>query len=367
MPMARPRFISLVASGLLALLLLGKTRADESATTSHAAVERIQLRNDVVELTTTPAFGGRVLSFNLRGQPSVLKIGAAVDRQPSPMVSASAGDIPYLGHDVWVGPQSQWWLHQQVNRERKASAAVWPPDPYLSLATTRAVMRAPTEVRLQGEPSPVTGVQLSKRIALSPARADTVEVQATARNIRNEAIAWDLWFNTRVAASTRVFVPVANAGDLRVQPPSEPGTVPPAFDHHAGIVALRADVRDDGMVQRGKVLLQPSAGWMAGFAGAQMLVIRFVHQPLAAIHPEQGQVELYLDAPPLHPEQGLLEMEVHAPYRQLAPGAQMQAQEQWTLLPYSGPDDAQAQRRFLCNKAKELALDNACDATIARP
>lgn len=82
---------------------------------------------------------------------------------------------------------------------------------------------------------------------------------------------------------------------------------------------LSADTRQDGLTQRGKLLLQPSAGWMAGFAGGQVLVIRFMHQPLAAIHPEQGQVELYLDAPPQHPEQGLLEMEVHAPYRQLAP------------------------------------------------
>ncbi|MEA9558161.1 DUF4380 domain-containing protein [Xanthomonas nasturtii] len=367
MPMSPPLFIPLVAGGALALLLPCKAHADESAKAGLAPVERIQLHNDAVELSVTPAFGGRVLSFSLRGHPSVLKIGAAVDRQPAPTVSAGAGDVPYLGHDVWVGPQSQWWLHQQVNLERKAAAAVWPPDPYLSLASTQALVRGPTEVTLQGVPSPVTGVQLSKRIALSTARADTVDVHATARNIRKDAIAWDLWFNTRVAASTRVFVPVANAGDIRVQPQSEPGTVPPVFGHHAGVLALRADVRDDGMVQRGKVLLQPSAGWMAGFAGAQVLVIRFVHQPLAAIHPEQGQVELYLDAPPLHPEQGLLEMEVHAPYRQLAPGAQMQAQEQWTLLQYSGPDDVQAQRRFLCSKATELALDNACDAAAAAP
>ncbi|MCS3748815.1 hypothetical protein FHY18_004457 [Xanthomonas arboricola] len=359
--------MSLAAGGVLALVLLGTAYADDIATTGPAPAERIQLRNAAVELSATPAFGGRVLSFNLRGQHSVLKIGAAVDRQSSPTVSASAGDIPYLGHDVWVGPQSQWWLHQQVNLERKAAAAVWPPDPYLSLATTRVVMHGPAEIRLQGVPSPVTGVQLSKRIALSTVRADTVEVQATARNSRKKPIAWDLWFNTRVAASTRVFVPVADAGDVRVQPPSEPDTVPPTFGHRAGVLALRADVRDDGMVQRGKLLLQPSAGWMAGFVGAQVLVIRFTHQPLAAIHPEQGQVELYLDAPPLHPERGLLEMEVHAPYRQLAPGAQMQAQEQWTLLPYSGPDDAQAQRQFLCSKAEELALDNACEAGSAAP
>lgn len=367
MPALLRRFVPLIAVGAFTLQPAASVCAEELASSPKAAIERIQLHNEVIELSATPALGGRVLSFNLRGHPNVLKTGIAVDQQPGPEVSATAGDIPYLGHDVWVGPQSQWWLHQQVNPARKAAAAVWPPDPYLSLATTRTVTRSGDQLILEGVPSPVTGVQLRKRVALSSTRADTVEVEATARNIRKQLIAWDLWFNTRVAASTRVFVPVANGADIRVQPPTEAGTTAPTYRHHEGVFVLSADTRQDGLTQRGKLLLQPSAGWMAGFAGGQVLVIRFTHQPLAAIHPEQGQVELYLDAPPQHPEQGLLEMEVHAPYRQLAPGAQMQAQEQWTLLRYSGPDEQQAQRQFLCSKAKELGLRNACGSSSAAP
>ncbi|KQQ83942.1 hypothetical protein ASF73_16585 [Xanthomonas sp. Leaf131] len=367
MPASLRCFMPIMLVGAFALQLAARADADELASSIKPAVERIRLHNEVVELSATPAFGGRMLSFNLRGQPNVLKVGKAVDQQPTPEVSAAAGDLPYLGHDVWVGPQSQWWLHQQVNLTRQAAAAVWPPDPYLSLATTRAVTRGGEQLILEGVPSPVTGVQLRKRIALSSTRADTVELEATARNIRKEPIAWDLWFNTRVAASTRVFVPVANAADIRVQPPTEAGTVAPSYRHHEGVFVLSADTRQDELIQRGKLLLQPSAGWMAGFAGDQVLVIRFAHQPQVAIHPEQGQVELYLDAPPQHPEQGLLEMEVHAPYRQLAPGAQMQALEQWTLLRYSGPDEQQAQQQFLCSKAKELGLINACAPSSTAP
>ncbi|WP_439332980.1 DUF4380 domain-containing protein, partial [Xanthomonas citri] len=37
------------------------------------------MKTNAIELSVTPAFGGRVLSFNLRGQPNVLKLGAAVD------------------------------------------------------------------------------------------------------------------------------------------------------------------------------------------------------------------------------------------------------------------------------------------------
>ncbi|NIK41595.1 hypothetical protein FHY12_003970 [Xanthomonas arboricola] len=365
MPVSSRHLIPIMVAGAFALQLATSVQADEPASSTKPKVERFRLHNDVIELSATPAFGGRVLSVNLVGQPNVLKTGSAVEQQPAPQVSAAAGDIAYLGHDVWVGPQSQWWLHQQVNPARKAAAAVWPPDPYLSLATTQAITRSHAQLVLEGVPSPVTGVQLRKRVALSSTRADTVEVEATARNIRKDPISWDLWFNTRVAASTRVFVPVAEAADIRLQPPTEPGTVAPMYRHHGGVFALRADAREDGLVQRGKVLLQPSAGWMAGFAGDQVLVIRFAHHPMAAIHPEQGQVELYLDAPPQHPERGLLEMEVHAPYRQLAPGAQMQAQEQWTLLRYTGPDEQQAQHQFLCSKAQELQLSNACASSSA--
>ncbi|PPT73488.1 hypothetical protein XarjCFBP8253_05860 [Xanthomonas arboricola pv. juglandis] len=365
MPASLRYFMPIMLVGASALPLATGACADELASSTKPTVERIKLHNGVVELIATPAFGGRVLSFNLRGQPNVLKTGEAVDQRPAPKVSATAGDIPYLGHDVWVGPQSQWWLHQQVNAARKAAAAVWPPDPYLSLATTQAVTRAGDQLILDGVPSPVTGVRLRKRVALSSTRADTVEVEATARNIRSDSIAWDLWFNTRVAAGTRVFVPVADAADIRLQPPTEAGTVAPTYRHHGGVFALRADAREDRLIQRGKVLLQPSAGWMAGFAGDQVLVIRFAHQPLAAIHPEQGQVELYLDAPSQHPERGLLEMEVHAPYRQLAPGAHMRANEQWTLLRYPGPDEPQAQQQFLCSKAQELQLINACAPSSA--
>ncbi|WP_223574140.1 DUF4380 domain-containing protein [Xanthomonas citri] len=367
MSSSRQLVIPLVLTGACALLSMTSTGAVTPSSDDAAAVERLQLKTNAIELSVTPAFGGRVLSFNLRGQPNVLKLGAAVEQQPAPEVSATAGDIAYFGHDVWVGPQSQWWLHQQFNRERQAAAAVWPPDPYLSLAQTRVSVRRHDVVEFEGVPSPLTGVQLRKQIKRSAARADTVEIGASARNIRAQPIAWDLWFNTRVAATTRVFVPVAAATDIRLQPPREPGTIAPRYQQERGLLALRADARPDGLIQRGKLLLQPSAGWMAGFVGGQVLVIRFAHQPLSAIHPEQGQVELYLDAPPRHPEQGLLEMEVHAPYRQLAPDAQMQAQEQWTLLRYTGPDEEQAQRQFLCSNAKALALANACDAPSPSP
>lgn len=326
------------------------------------APQTLALDNGTVRLEATPAFGGRVLSWHLVGEPNVLKVGQdAIRDHPHPDWSASAGDIPYLGHDVWVGPQSQWWLHQDQNPARRKAAANWPPDPYLSLAPSRVTSQGPIQFTLEGASSPVTGVRLRKQVRLSEESPDTVILQAQAQNIRDSAVAWDLWFNTRVAASTRVFVPVASSqNDIDLQASTDPGTVAPRHAWEQGMFSLSAARSDSPAIQRGKYRLQPSAGWMAGFAGHQVFLIRFEHQPRERIHAEQGQVELYLDAVSRSPAEGLLEMEVHAPYRQLQAGEQMQASERWTLLRYDGPDEVRAQRAFLCEQSARLALADAC-------
>jgi hypothetical protein len=340
------------------LLALGACIAPASAGNTAGLV----LDNATVRLEATPAFGGRILSWHLQGEPNVLKIGEdAIRSQPLPAWSAQAGDIPYLGHDVWVGPQSQWWLHQDVNPQRRQAAANWPPDPYLSLATVRVRSRDARQFTLDGVDSPVTGVRLRKQVRLDDAAPDTVWIEAEARNVRDSPIAWDLWFNTRVAADTRVFVPVRDPEhDIDLQASTDDGTTAPRHAWNEGLFVLTAQSADSPLIQRGKYRLQPSAGWMAGFAGHQMLLIRFEHQPRERIHPEQGQVELYLDAPSYARAQGLMEMEVHAPYRQLAPGERMRAAERWTLLRYDGPDELKAQRDFLCQHAARLSLEGAC-------
>ncbi|WP_293715950.1 DUF4380 domain-containing protein [Stenotrophomonas sp. UBA7606] len=330
----------------LCLLLLPTLALAESPSTPDPVSA---LRNGQLQLQVSSAFGGRVLSLRREGQPNFLRVGPAVNTEPNPEVTAESGDIAYLGHDVWVGPQSQWWLHQQLNPQRRAAKANWPPDPWLSLAPAQWLQRDADQLRLRGAASPVTGMQLEKSFRLDPAQPDTVQLQVTGRNIRDSAVAWDLWFNTRVHPNTRVFVPVATASDIRVDGAPDAGTPDHVFAD--GMLVLRAGPASSG--PRGKWFVQPTAGWMAGFNGQQVLIIRFAMQPRRAIHPEQAQVELYLDAGGI--AEGLLEMEVHAPYTTLQPGEQMQAAEQWTLLAWEGGDDAQAQRAFLCAQQLQQA------------
>ena len=310
-----------------------------------AEVERIRVQSTDVVLEVTPALGGRVLHVGRIGHPNLIRIGEPVASQPMPAVSGDADDIGYLGHDVWLGPQSGWWSDQQVNPSRRAAKAVWPPDPYLAFAQTQVVARSPERLVLEGIDSPVTGVRLLKSFAFDPADPSTLVVTATARNIRDRPVARDVWFNTRTSAATRVYVPVADVRDVRVE--GEDGVVP-AWRIERGVFSFQP-ATPAMTLRRGKVFLQPSAGWMAGFAQGQVLVIRFEHQPRAAIHPEHGQVELYLDHA-RDVQAGLLEMEVHAPFRTLAGGEAMQARERWTVLSYDGPETQEAQMAFLCER-----------------
>ena len=154
----------------------------------------------MVRFEATEAFGGRGVAWHLQGEPNVLKIGEAVQAQPHPEVSAQSGDIAYLGHDVWVGPQNQWWLHQDANPERREAAANWPPDPFLSLAETRLVGRTDRKIVLEGGDSPVSGIRLRKTFALSPRESNTLSLTAEARNVRSTPVSWDCLLYTSDAA-----------------------------------------------------------------------------------------------------------------------------------------------------------------------
>jgi hypothetical protein len=319
------------------------------ATATSGGVERIRLQTPGAVLEATPALGGRVLHFGAPGMPNLIKVGAAVETDPAPAVAADADDIAHFGHDVWLGPQSGWWTDQDANTARRDAAAIWPPDPYLSFAPMRILRRDASALVLEGVDSPVTGVRLRKRFAVDPGDDATVHVHVQARNIRHRPVARDLWFNTRVAASMRVYVPVAGEDDVRVD--THAGMAPPDWAIERGLLVLSPAPPPEGIAtRRGKVFLQPSAGWIAGFDRGQLFLIRFEHQPRARIHPEQGQVELYVE----HGSDlaaGLLELEVHAPYRTLAPGGTMEAGERWSVLRYEGADDPGAHATFLCEVA----------------
>ena len=323
-----------------------------SSLTAQADVARIPLSNGIVTIEVTPDIGGRVLSVGLAGQPNFLRVGAAVVSDPDPAVTPAANNIGYFGHETWVGPQSQWWTHQLVNSERSAAKSVWPPDPFLILAKNTLQEKNPQQVIMQSPNSPVSGVALQKTFSLVGSKSNQIRLDVTAQNIRDSKIAWDIWFNTRVPHTTNVYVPVASMSDVRVEHFTDATYGPLEHNFSDGLFALENFSSNTHQGRKGKVFIQPAQGWLAAFRDQQLLIIQFALQPKNAIHPEQGQIELYQEFLTDSPSEGLLELEVHAPYKTLKPRESMSATEIWTLLPYSGEQTASAQRAFL----RELAV-----------
>lgn len=327
-----------------------------SLLSAQAEVTRIPLTNDTVAIEVTPDIGGRILSAGLVDQPNFLRVGPAVISDPNPQVTPESNNIGYLGHETWVGPQSQWWVHQLLNPARAAAKAVWPPDPYLILAKHRLQEKTPQRVIMQSPNSPVSGVAMQKTFALVDGKSNQIRVDVTAQNIRDSNVAWDIWFNTRVPHTANVYVPVASMNDVRVEHFTDATYGPLEHDFTDGFFALENVSPRTHQGRKGKVFIQPSKGWLAAFRDEQLLIIQFALQPKSAIHPEQGQIELYQEFLNDRQEEGLLELEVHAPYTTLKPRDSMSAQEIWTFLPYRGEQTPAAQRAFLRDLVEQSIL-----------
>ena len=317
-----------------------------------------RLDNGTVTVLASEAAGGRLLSFALAGRPNFLLVDEGAGNPDAVSVSPFSNNVPYLGHEVWVGPQKDWWTEQALNPERARSKAQWPPDPWLSLAPYALVQRTPSEVVVDSPPSLVTGIQLRKRYALVTGRPNSLQLDVRATNRRNKPVARDIWFNTRVRAEARVYVPIQDEEKLRVNPFPGTSIAPPVYSIEQGLFSFELAAPPAGKtIRRGKEFMQPTAGWIAAFDHDQAFIIQFALQPESLIHPEQGQVELYLDYQPENPAASLMELEVHAPYKTLQPNEEMQAHEVWTILAYTGDFTSEAHIAFLKRQAASLGLE----------
>ena len=318
-----------------------------SSLSVQAEVTRIPLANDTVALEVTPDIGGRILSAGLVGKPNFLRIGDAVVSEPHPDVTPTSNNVSYFGHETWVGPQSQWWVHQLLNDERRQAKAVWPPDPFLILAKNAVQETSAQHIVLQSPNSPISGVAMQKTFSLVDGKPNQIRLDVSAQNIRDSNVAWDIWFNSRVPHSTYVYVPVASMNDVRVEDFTDATYGPLEHSFNNGIFALKNHSPTTHQGRKGKVFVQPKHGWMAAFNEQQLLIIQFTLQPKNSIHPEQGQIELYQEFLNSSLDEGLLELEVHAPYKKLKPRESMSASETWTLLPYTGEQTPEAHTAFL--------------------
>src|SRR4051812_42463351 len=90
------------------LVLAMLTAATAAAAQAAPRFPLHTLDNGHVQAAVTDAIGGRLLSFNLAGKPNFLKVDPAAG-DPDAKVDANTDNVGYLGHEIWAGPQKQWW------------------------------------------------------------------------------------------------------------------------------------------------------------------------------------------------------------------------------------------------------------------
>jgi hypothetical protein len=315
-------------------------------------VNMIELTDGFLSVGILPMAGGRIVSLRREDGCNLLKSDPALWTADCPVPSAQLLDFTaYNGHEVWVGPQSQWWKHQDINLEKRESDLFWPPDPYISYGRYRITSRTACSLVMVGPDSPVSGIRFTKRISLDGRGGLRFEVEAC--NIRPVSMAWDLWMLTRTDGHNPVFVPVASPDEVRVGPPTHSYEGPAPYE----VLKVGADayftftpeLRDASFsASTAKAFIHPSRPFMATLSGDSLLVIHFEHHDQQLLHPEQTEVELYNYAS--EDAAALMEMEYHAPYVLLQPGLTMSACEFWQVLPYVGS----CTREDICRALKEV-------------
>lgn len=314
----------------------------QAADPEHALV---MLAAGGIELGIAPRLAGRIVLFRRPGGPNALLADPATwgPAEQVPGLTAGWDFKPYNGHVTWVGPQRAWWMHQEFSAEKRDRKDNWPPDPWGEYAPFTVVRRTATEAVLQGPASPVTGLALRKEVRLDA--GGTARLRVTATNTRATPVTWDLWSNTRVPGTDRVFVPVDKDSAVRVEhasstPFTQAGLADAVVD---GWLTLLADepIPAGRSARVAKAFVTPARGLIAAFGAGQVFVKRFTPTPAAQVAPDQAPVEVF-QMVHRDPAQNLLELEAHAPYTELPPGGTMSFEETWSLADGAGAADPAA-------------------------
>jgi hypothetical protein len=300
----------------------------------------VELTNGGLVLGVLPPFGGRVVILRARDGENLLDSDPSGWLPPFPEASLDLPFRPWNGRIVWTGPQSAFWSQQDVQPERRASKAGWPPDPYNEAARFEVVERTPARLVLQGPVSPVTGLMLRHDYEITAAR--TVRMRVTATNGRQTPVSWDLWPNTRVRPGGHPYVPLDPGRPPRVELPA-PGTGPVGpYPHavHGEWLAMPPGHRPQAPHRRlsAKAFVEPPRGLVAFFHGAHLLLVRAPVVPPEGLHPEQAFVEVYRGAGET-PADDILELEMHGAYETLPPGGTMSFEQTFEVLDYHGKPD----------------------------
>ncbi|MEK7476854.1 MAG: DUF4380 domain-containing protein [Candidatus Coatesbacteria bacterium] len=336
----------MVAVGGMLMATTGEARTGVPALDAERHL--LVLRNDRVVVGISPRLAGRIVVFRAPDGVNVLDADPVWWAPEAKLPAlAAAWDYPAInGHVIWTGPQKEWWIHQTISEEWRTHAYNWPPDPWGEWAPYEVAARTPASVTLTGPASPVTGLRLTKEVGLLPDGRVRIAVRAV--NTRDREVSWDLWSNVRVRGTARSWVPVT--GSLKIEHGAAADGSLAALDYEVRDGWFRfldeAPIPAGAVARTAKAFLTPSAGLIAAFDAGRVFLRRFTPAARAAVHPDQGVVEVFRRAD-RDPAKSLCELEVHGAFTSLPPGGTMALEETWELRRYPGSAEPAAQAAWL--------------------
>ena len=293
----------------------------------------IYIRNKDICVGISADIGGSIFYLSKHTSGNLLHTNEALwDSKNKPEVTPHADFVPYNGHTIWLGPQSEWWNQQTANPERKKEKAVWPPDPFITYGTYTVENKTESSICLVSPESPVSGVQIRKEIAVNPDGSVFQSIHVT--NISNEERAWDIWFNTRVHGYARAYVPAKQENIRTEHVQSQTSTEMPLHVKDNFFYYSPQDPPNTHTERSSKTFIHPETPDIYAFLQEHCLHIQFEKHSQTDIHPEHALVEIY-NRTEKETENSLLELEYHAPYKRLSPGETMSAWQVWNILEHS--------------------------------
>jgi hypothetical protein len=262
----------------------------------------IRLANDTVDVIATTDVGPRIIRFGFLGERNQFK------EFPETM-GAIGGDTwrIYGGHRLWHSPEVAGRMDTPDN------------DPV-------AVEEHADFVRLVQSTEAATGMQKEIDIALAPSGAE-VQVTHRIRNTNRWTIEMAPWAISVMAEGGTSIVPLP-----QISPPQLLATTAialwsytrmddPRWHWGGEYILLR---QDSGQVEPQKVGVRATDTWIAHCNQDVLFVKTFAYDP-DGVYPDFGcTVETYTSS-------AMLEAETLGPLVHLAPGAQVEHVEHWTL------------------------------------
>lgn len=287
------------------------------------------ISNAGVRVGIIPEIGGTIVYLSLNGSPNLIKSDAELwDVSKKPLVNENTDFVSYCGHTIWLGPQKEWWIHQNINIEKQRTAADWPPDPYLYIADYKVLQKTDSAIHIQGPHSPISGITIDKEIAVNP--DGSVFIQATVKNTGDKPCAWDVWHNTRFDGMCKMSISATKENIHVVPVLNENSTEMPFSVDNNKFSYLPQKPPANFNERSSKAFIYPETPEIEIETNGKIVQIVFEKHKKEDIHPAQGLVEIYN-----HTERGngndLLEVEYHSPYKQLCVGEEMAAWEVWKI------------------------------------